>query len=172
MSEDWQERYNAFWKRLQTTAKNDNGFRAILKRNAGLPIGCTNKAVDGRAIMAFYKVYGGGLFSIENEDKGFFAACAACSWDPKDWERGISISSTQRFFNEAEKESFERHLQRLMDLPWDRDGYFAGKLYKLLKFCKQKNIIINCKDLLRDLLLWEREDRLVQRKWVREFYRT
>ena len=69
------------------------------------------------------------------------------------------------------KETFGKKMKVLMDLPWDREGFLAGKLCRLLKFCQSKGIVVDGKELLEDLLSWDRDDRQIQRKWAREFYR-
>ena len=174
--EEWENRMEAFWQRLQETVTRDNGIRAAWKRNAGLRL-CD---ADGRAVEAFYRMYGGGLVSEREENRCFFAVCVSCLWKPEDWKlwmsedwnRGTSLAEGARKFLDPEsRETFAKRLRALLDLPWDEDGYLAGKLCRLLKFCKAKGMVVNGKALLRDLRQWNEDDRRIQRKWAREFYR-
>ena len=165
---DWQAKLDAFWQRFQETAGNDKGLRAALKRNAGLRL-CD---ADRHAMTAFYRIYGGGLVSIDKEDLCFLAVCVSCLWKPEDWKRGTPlVEGAKKFLDPESRETFGKRLQALMDLPWDEDGYLAGKLCRLLKFCRAKGMVVNGKDLLKDLLWWNEDDRRVQRKWAREFCR-
>lgn len=166
--EEWQERLSAVWKRLQENAERDNGFRASLKWNAGLRL-CD---ADGQAVAAFYRIYGGGLVSETKEDRCFFAVCVSCLWKPEDWKREVPLAEgARRLLDPESRETFEKRLRALLDLPWDEDGYLAGKLCRLLKFCQAKGMVVNGRELLKDLLSWNEEDRRTQRKWAREFYR-
>lgn len=158
----------AFWQRLQETVTRDKGIRAAWKRNAGLRL-CD---ADGRAVAAFYRIYGGGLVSERKEDRCFFAVCVACLWKPEDWSRGTSLAEgAKKFLDPESRETFAKRLRALLDLSWDEDGYLAGKLCRLLKFCQAKGMVVDGKALLRDLLQWNMDDRRIQRKWAREFYR-
>ena len=160
--EQWQEKADAFWKRVQETVAKDTGLRAVFRRNAGKLL----ETADGRAMVAFYRVYNGGLVSKRNEDRCFFAVCAACLWKPEEWARAKSLVTGAR-----DKETFEERLRVLLDLPWDDDGYFAMKLCRLLKYCKSKNMVVDGKALMKDLIDWDSDKRLVQKRWVRELYR-
>lgn len=166
--EDWQERMNAVWDQLKEVVSNDNGLRATLKRNAGLRL-CE---ADWRAKMAFYRICGVGLVSLEKEDRFFLAVCVSCLWKPDEWSRGKPlVEGARNFLDQDSRDTFVKRLRVLMDLPWDEDGYIAGKLCRLLKFCKSKGIVVDGKELLQDLLGWNADNRWVQRKWAREFYR-
>lgn len=166
---EWQNRVDAFWQRLKDTVARDNGIRAILKRNAGVRM----YDADGRAIAAFYRIYGGGLVSEMNEDRCFFATCATCLWEAEDWEKSVPlVEGARRFMREGDRNTFSKRMRTILDLPWDEDGYLAGKLCRLLKFCQSKGIVVDGKELFQDLLWWDMDDRRIQRKWAREFYRT
>ena len=162
--EEWENRIEAFWKRFQETVNRDREIRAALKRNAGLRL-CD---ADGRALAAFYRMYGGGLV----EDCCFFAVCVSCLWKPEDWNRGTPlVEGAKKFLDPKSCETFAKRLRVLLDLPWDEGGYLAGKLCRLLKFCQAKGMVVDGKALLKDLLQWNKDSRWIQRKWAREFYR-
>ena len=165
--EHWQEKADAFWLRVSEAVAKDNGLRAVFRRNAGKLL----RTADGRAVTSFYRVYSGGLASERNEDRCFFAICAACLWKPEEWTRAKPLTAGTSALSTDDKATFEKRLRVLLDLPWDDDGYFAAKLYRLLKYCKSKNIVVDGKTLMRELIGWDSDKRFVQKQWVRDFYR-
>ncbi len=165
--EQWQERMDAFWTRIHSAVEKDNGLRATFRRNAGTLL----KAADGRAIEAFYRVCVGAPVAERNEDRCFFAICAACLWKPEEWTRAVPLATGARAMSVDDRETFEKRLRVLLDLSWDDEGFFAAKLCRLLKYCRSKNIVVNGNALMKDLLGWDSEERYVQKRWVRELYR-
>ena len=91
---DWQARLDAFWKRLEEAVARDTGDRAVLKRNVGTRL----YDADGSAVSVFYRSYGGGLVSSDNEDRCFFSVCAACLWKPEEWGKAVPIVEGARRF--------------------------------------------------------------------------
>ena len=165
--EQWQERIDALWSRVHKIVGEDNGLRATFRRNAGELL----RTADGRAVAAFYRVCGGAPISERNEDKCFFAICAACQWKPEEWPRAKSLTTGANALHSDDKETMEKRLRVLLDLPWDDEGYFAAKLCRLLKYCRSKNMVVDGKALMMDLLGWDSDQRYVQKRWVRELYR-
>ncbi len=165
--DQWKEKMDSFWARVAAAVENDTGLRAVFRRNAGELL----QTADGRAVTAFYRLYGGGLVSERNEDRCFFAVCAACLWKPEDWSKGEPLTVEARKLNPDDMPTFEKRLRVLLDLTWDEDGYFAGKLCRLLKYCRSKNLVVDGKSLMKDLVSWDSDKRFVQKRWVRELYR-
>ncbi len=165
--DQWKEKLDSFWGRVATAAENDTGLRAAFRRNAGELLW----TADGSAVTAFYRLYGGGLVSERNEDRCFFAVCAACLWKPEEWSRGVPLTMAARKLDKDDMATFEKRLRVLLDLPWDEDGYFAGKLCRLLKYCRSKSLVVDGKSLMKDLVSWDNDQRFVQKRWVRELYR-
>ena len=163
----WKEKADAFWKRVQEAVAKDTGLRAVFRRNVGELL----RTADGRAVTAFYRLYGGGLVSEQKEDRCFFAVCAACLWKPEEWKSGKTLAAGAKALTPDDKATFEKRLRVLLDLPWDDDGYFAAKLCRLFKYCKSKGMIVDGKALMIDLLGWNEDERFVQKRWVRELYR-
>mgnify|MGYP002625074192 CR=1 FL=1 len=166
-NKEWQEKAEEFWSRVREAVAKDTGLRAVFRRNAGELL----RTADGRAVAAFYRVYGGGLVSEWNEDRCFFAVCAACLWKPEDWSQAKPLAMGARALSPDDKATFEKRLRVLLDLPWDDDGYFAMKLCRLLKYCMSKNMVVDGNALMKDLIGWDSDERFVQKRWVRELYR-
>ena len=166
-NEQRQEKMDAFWARVHKAVGEDNGLRATFRRNAGELL----QTADGRAVTAFYRVCVGVPISKGDEDKCFFAICAACLWKPEEWPRAVSLMAGARILNPDERGTLEKRLRVLLDLPWDDEGYFAAKLCRLLKYCRSKSLVIDGKSLMKDLTGWDSDKRFVQKRWVREFYR-
>lgn len=165
--EQWQEKMDAFWARIHKAVGEDNGLRATFRRNAGELL----RTADGQAVTAFYRACSGAPISEREEDKCFFAICAACLWKPEDWGRAVPLTVGARSLNADEKGTLEKRLCVLLDLPWDDEGYFAAKLCRLLKYCRSKGLVIDGKSLMKDLAGWDSDKRFVQKRWVRELYR-
>jgi CRISPR type I-E-associated protein CasB/Cse2 len=144
---------------LQRIAELDKSHRIALRRAAGTML----INAEGKAFTAFYKAYP----PREKEDQCFFAACLQCLWQPDDLKGAIPLEKALAKMNEKDENAFLKRLTTLLDLKWDEDGYLAIKLYRLVRFCKAKGLIIDCEKLLHDLFHWNDTSRLVQKKWAR-----
>lgn len=162
-----EKRISKFLDNVRSYSSNDNGYCACLRRSAGVLM----RNADGKAIVCFYKACFPGI-SHDNYliDRYFFAACVQCMWNVEDLERAVPIECCARGLDENSRNVVGKRLESLLDLDWDNDGYLAVKLLRLIKFCKSKGIVVNCKSLLFDLVFWNSESRVVQKKWIREFY--
>ena len=67
-------------------------------------------------------------------------------------------------------ESVGHRLAVLLDLPWDEDGFLLTKLSRLVRLAKSKSYAVDCQQLLEDLLYWNGEQQIIQRKWARALY--
>ncbi len=157
------ENTSEFLDRVKKFAQEDNGYRASLRRSAGALL----QEADGKAIVNFYKAYPGVHYY---EDHYFFAACVQCLWNVEDLAKAVPIENAVRNMDQSSKDVVEKRMQALLDLTWEKDGYLASKLLRLIKFCKSKGAVVDCKSLLPDLIKWNYESRVVQKKWIREFY--
>lgn len=134
-----------------------------LRRAAGRPLATAGAA----ALSAFYRLYPD---SVE-EEKQFVAVCLMCLWREDEWDRGQSIpKAVKNSLTKEQQQEFPRRLQVLLDMPWDTTGYFAGKLYRMARFCRSKGNVINAYNLLHDLRYWDAPEHFVQRNWVKDFY--
>lgn len=154
-----------FWKRL---SKLSAGDRAALKRSAGIML----SDADGRAISAFYRCLPREVPQWQ-EDRWFAAACLRCLWDAEP-EGGTPLAQiVQRMIAEELLSDSTRHrIEVLMDTDWDADGYMLTKLTRLVKLIRQKSDreLVDCQELLEDLIYWNSENQSVQRRWARSIY--
>lgn len=156
------QRYHKFLDEVKKLAE-DNGYRASLRRSAGKLL----DDADGKAMTNFYAAYPPTGYY---EDQCFFVACVQCFWEVKDLVHARPLAQTASHMDAESKEVVKKRLESLLDLSWEKDGYFAAKLLRLIKFCKSKGFVIDCKTLLEDLVQWDYESCLVQKRWIREFY--
>lgn len=157
------ENSNEFLNRVKKLAREDNGYRASMRRSAGALI----QVADGKAVVNFYKAYPAEQYY---EEQYFFAACVQCLWNVEDLDKAVPIECAVRNMDDRNKAVVEKRMEALLDLSWEKDGYLAVKLLRLIKFFKSKGAVIDCKSLLHDLIQWNNESRVVQKKWIREFY--
>ena len=117
----------------------------------------------GKTYISFYKAFP----AAGNEEQQFFAASAQCQWKNGETGEKIPIECTPKYLDEAARKSFIDRITKLLDLKWEEDGYLAAKLFRLIRFCKSKGILIDCEKLLLDLKNWNNDNHYVQRKWAR-----
>ena len=157
------EKSSEFLDRVKKLAQEDNGYRASLRRSAGALL----NVADGKAVVNFYKAYPGEPYY---EEQYFLVACVQCLWSVEELGKAVPIEKSARNMDDSSRGTFEKRMEALLDLTWEKDGYLAGKILRLIKFCKSKGAVIDCKALLSDLIKWNYESRVVQKKWVRELY--
>lgn len=108
------------------------------------------------------------------EEEAYFLVAALFAWHQRDWTpadagRDTSFGASFRQLREATKsDSTEQRFVALLnahrdDLP-EHLRHAIGQL-------KSKEIPVNWTALLRDILHWEDDNRSVQRKWARSFWR-
>lgn len=153
--------YTEFLDRVKKLAE-DNGYRASLRRSAGKLL----NVADGKAVVNFYAAYPPEY----NEEQSFFVACVQCLWEVKDLGKARPLAQTASHMDAESKEVVKKRLESLFELSWEKDGYFAAKLLRLIKFCKSKGFVIDCKELLEDLVQWDYKSRSVPKRWIRDFY--
>lgn len=156
-----QEKIKQYMENLQ---RLDNGERAVLKRSLGQTI----SNADGRALSAFYKSLPCNIYPNE-EEAYFLVGASVCFW--KD-----ASTQTKNFINclrdiKDESGGMDRRLIALLDTDWNvHDSFFTGKISRLIRMLKQKGFSPDFAVLLKDLLLWNHPDRLVQRIWARAYF--
>lgn len=138
------------------------GERANLRRNCGKLL----KDADGQAVLIFYR-YVPRSIPAWQEDYWFAAACFSCLW-----EADISSIPMQQALAQLKQtsDSMEHRLAGLLDQRWESDGFFLGKLSRIIKLAKAKGIAIDCAQLLEDLVYWNSSTQSVQRKWAKAMY--
>ena len=160
------EKIVEFFSQAQKILMQDKSSCIQLRRAAGKPM----ENASGASLAAFYRLPNVPQSSYV-EEKYFAAVCFMCLWNPDEWQSGVPIvEGAKKKIAVEMQESFGKRLQMLMDLSWDSDGYFLAKLFRLVKFCKSKNVIVDVSSLLYDLLFWDHPDRFIQKKWIKQFY--
>ncbi len=138
------------------------GERATLRRHCGVPL----SQADGKAWMVFYRILPRRV-SESMADRWFAVACFSCLWKPE--EKAKPMEQVLKLLA-GESDSMGRRLAAILDLPWDGDGFLLEKLSRILKMAKSKGYTVDCQALLQDLLYWNGEKQLVQRRWARAMY--
>ena len=121
---------------------------------------------DGQAVVIFYR-YVPRSIPAWQEDYWFAAACFSCLWDGD--TRFIPLEQALAQLK-LTSDSMEHRLAGLLDQRWEADGFFLGKLSRIIKLAKAKGIAIDCALLLEDLLYWNSSTQSVQRKWAKAMY--
>lgn len=147
---------------LNYIAGTDKGEQAVLRRNAGTML----EYADTKAYITFYHFYQLTSTSLEKEEQYFCAACLQCLWKPEELEKAIPIAAAGKNMEENSKKTFEKRMADLLDVQWDKDGYFISKLYRLCRLIKSKGLVVDCEVLLQDLQYWNCDDHRIQRKWA------
>lgn len=146
----------------------NSGERASLRRSAGMALG----EADGSAMAAFYKCLPVAV-DVWQEEKWFAIACLRCLWEPGGDEGKPIEELISELINNGELSDSTRHrIEILLDTKWDKDGYMLSKLVRTIKLVRQKSdrSRIDFSKLLEDLLNWNHERQIVQRKWARAIF--
>lgn len=159
MQEQQKQLSDAFFTKLDSLPSGD---RAALKRAAGSML----SEADGKAMSAFFHCLPYGIKPYR-ESQWFAAGCFYCLWDAG--SRGIPLEKILcRMKNESD--SMKRRVAALLDQRWEDDGYLLTKLTRMIKMARQKGYCVDCAALLDDLLHWNSDFQIVQRKWARTMY--
>lgn len=143
-----------------------NGERVSLKREAGTML----HQADGHAMRVFYQCLPYSTPQWQ-EGRAFAAACLHCLWDRDENHRQPMEQIFYQLGRDQDvSESVGHRLAVLLDLPWDEDGFLLTKLSRLVRLAKSKGYAVDCQQLLEDLLYWNGEQQIIQRKWARALY--
>lgn len=144
------------------------GERAALRREAGK----TLRQADGHAVTTFYRCLPAEVREWD-EEKWFAIACLRCLWDPGEENRKPMEQVIGDLIRMDDiSDSTCHRVEILLDTDWDADGYLLAKLSRLLKLIRQRSdrTQIDFSVLLDDLLRWNSETQMVQRKWARAVF--
>ena len=146
----------------------DSGERAVLRRNVGKML----RQADGHAITTFYRCLPSDVKDWD-EEKWFAVACLRCLWDPGE-ENGKPLEQIIGDLIRMDdiSDSTCHRVEILLDTDWDTDGYLLVKLARLIKLIRQHSdrTQIDFSALLDDLLRWNSETQMVQRKWAKAVF--
>lgn len=159
------EAQRLFFSRLE---RLNTGDRAALRRCAGTML----READGNAMTVFYRCLPPSIGEAQ-AGKWFAVACISCLWDP-DGDTGKPVEEvlSDLIRREELSDSTKHRVEMLLDTKWDSDGYLIIKITRLLKLVRQKSdrVRIDFAALLEDLLRWNNDSQIVQRKWARTIF--
>lgn len=159
------ETQQLFFSRLNRLG---TGERAALRREAGTML----READSTAMAAFYRCLPSAVDAAQ-ESKWYAVACLRCLWDAGE-EIGKPFESVvAELIKKSELSASTRHrAEILLDTKWDSDGYMLAKLVRLVKLIRQKSdrTRIDFAALLDDMIRWNSESQITQRKWAREIF--
>lgn len=153
---------HAFFNKLDAL---ENKHRVRFKRSCGLFL----KETDTETMQVFYRILPSDIFYRE-EDIWFTAACIHCLW-PADEKGRMPMQECIAHVKDT-SESFEKRFTGLLETLWEEDGYLCKKLERMAKFLKQKGYAVNGAELLPSLMNWNDEEKWVQKRWIRTYWRT
>lgn len=159
------ETQQQFFQRLNRLG---TGERAALRREAGTML----READGAALAAFYRCLPLKVEPVQ-ESKWFAVASLRCLWNARE-ENGASFEKViAELIRKSELSDSTRHrVEILLDTPWDADGYMLTKLSRLVKLIRQKSdrTPLDFSALLDDLIRWNSDSQISQRKWARTIF--
>ena len=154
---------------MERLKKCSTGERAALRRCAGKTLG----EADAFALSVFYKLLPYGTPEWKH-NRFFIVMCCSCLWKPEEQRNPKPIEDCLRIFAKRQNgDGFNARIRNLMDTRWDdADGYMAVKLARILKQIKNGDSTLypDFDGLARDLFSWNRDDRLVQRRWAETLF--
>ncbi len=155
-TDDWVDRFVGHLEELRD--RENRGALAALRRGAGSPPG------------TIVEMYPEILPWVPNgkwaEDPAYVVG-ALFALHPQPGGRG-NIGTAFAMVKEP-SESLERRFVALLNS--HRDD-LPGGLRHAVALLKSKDVPIDWRRLLSDILQWDHESRFVQRKWAREFWQT
>ncbi len=144
----------------------DSGGRSALKRNAGVMIGDSLRALE-----AFYQAVPFSLSDREREAQWYACLCMECLWKPEDYPRILPFEEMLRrlYQNKDTSDSIRHRIVSLLDIPWRDDGYLLGKLSSFARMFRSKDAgtMPDFAALADDLARWNHPDHYIQRRWIR-----
>jgi CRISPR system Cascade subunit CasB len=177
----WRERALAdarnFISELETLRQADRGRMAQLRRNAGEPL-------PGRGTSWFYRY----LAPPQRQRNGEIHFLVATLFDLNrkhsivgDFGRAVRQAAST-----TSEESMQRRFRILLDADFDTisdplnenahwqegGGELAFRLRQMVKLLASKEIGVDWAELLVDLCQWSYQDKPVQKKWARSFFKS
>ncbi len=147
--------------------------KAALRRELGRPL----SRADGKALSAFYTCLPSSVEGPQ-EEIYFGVASIFCLWALSDKpEAEEAFEKALARLMKRRPGSAKYRLESLLSQHWDEEGRFLYLLTPLVRLVWQwTEVKIDFGALLEDLLAWEDDKKVVQRRWARtafggnEFY--
>lgn len=140
----------------------DPGERARLKRHAGKPL-----AESADVLGLFYGLLRGLPVSTHAEETFFLLATLYPLADGGgSGDLGLAL---RRATDANSEEGIRRRLERLLD---SDSAQLPFRLRQAVRMLQSKRVRVDWATLLDDLLRWNHQNRVVQRKWARSYFGT
>ena len=143
----------------------ENRHRIRFKRSCGMLL----KETDTETMQVFYRILPVNVY-YGDEDLWFVAACIHCLWPAE--EKGRRPMQECIACVKDSSDSFEKRFTGLLETLWGEDGYLCGKLERMAKYLKQKGYAVDGAELLPALIGWNDEEKRVQKRWIKAYWRT
>lgn len=152
---------------IKQLSKLDSGELAVLRR-------CGNDYyANPRAFPVFAKIG-----SLESKVRSLVAVLYAVFHKEGESNSNIEKYNFGRSYYislrgdgaDFKEEGYKRRDKRFKSIIASDFDELPFRLRQLVKFIKSKDGKINFADLMKDLYNWEKDDKWVQRKWVKGFY--
>lgn len=141
--------------------------RAILKRCVGKPL-----AEAGRAMGIMYASIPADVERWQ-EEQYFMILCMSCLW--KEEERGEVHPMEECLRRIRLTDSLDRRVLALLDIDLDGNGNLLNtKLSRLVRqiHSSAERISPDFPQLYEDLLQWDNDNRIIQKKWARVYFKN
>lgn len=150
------ERIDAFVKRL---ADLNAAERARLKRNAGLSL------AESRDVLGlFYRLLPATVPEWQHEQYFLVATLYPLAKGTDKGDLGSMLRAARSPSNGA---GLDRRMEVLLDASRDELRF---RLRQAIHYANSQRVRVNWAALLDHLLLWDRSDRLVQKKWASSYF--
>ena len=155
---DWKERFIGHLERLRD--QEDRRALAILRRGANRQ--------PGTAMDMFALVIPWVPENRHAEDSAFLVGALFALYPDPGGQKTLGKAFAQ-LSEKSDSDSIEQRFNALLNCHREDLPYHLRQAVSLLR---SKDIPVNWRRLLQDVLGWEHDDRYVQRAWAREFWRS
>lgn len=145
---------------LFKVSKLGTGDLVALKRSAGKEY----YQVNGKALAAFGKVVGEEV-KYNEEYIWFNIAALYALFECKNGTK--SLAECLRMLGGT---GVEKRVINILDDELSEDSLMLSNLTRLVKMLHREGIVPDFERLLKDLLMWNRDDKLIQRQWAIAYF--
>jgi len=167
MENTWEQGWQEYEARIR---KLDRGEKAILKRNIG------NLIEESRGCFSLaFRLKEGLPLGVKdcapaNRDNILFMMAALCAFHPEGRKYGTFGEALHVLKMVTESGSLDMKVTALLDESVTQDPKsFFHRLSQLVRLLKSKEIGLNWAVLMADIAQWDRSDKTVQKKWMRDY---
>jgi CRISPR system Cascade subunit CasB len=147
-------------KFLQNLSALDAGGKARLKRDAGKPL------AEAQSLGLFYRLLPYGLSATQEEIFFLLATLYPLADEEDNGNFGDSLRSA-RDLDPKKNKGLDRRVEVLLD---SNMAQLSFRLRQAVRLLKSKQVAVNWRQLLDDLLRWNYVNRAVQKRWARAYF--